>query len=408
MQKDFDLVIIGAGITGTSTLFNLLNDGYKGRILVLDMLDAIAESSTALGAGGFRNIWSTEINMRLTTYSISKFKTFKEDFGVSIGHEPNGYLFTYYAKPWQTIVNYRPEWDKTGVRVKLLKPEEIEKIIPGLKCKVDHIPQDLRDMIGFEDIVGGLLGEDCGYFDPTAIAKGYVEQAGRNFGGLFQVRLKTEVKRIVIEGERVAGVELADGTRIGCDKVLAANGSYVVPLLKESGLTGDDNLPINPVKRMLFITSLPNFGKWEHMPLTVIDRGIYFRFEAGNLLVGHARKDQAPGFDITPELAWYKEETNPYMQERIPGTEYCNVRSMWGGLYDDNYADHNAILGEHMHIKNLYLAVGFSGHGAMEGPAVGKCMSELIHQGEYKTIDATPLSMKRFKEKKLVLEKIVI
>lgn len=61
-----------------------------------------------------------------------------------------------------------------------------------------------------------------------------------------------------------------------------------------------------------------------------------------------------------------------------------------------------------MHIKNLYLAVGFSGHGAMEGPAVGKCMSELIHQGEYKTIDATPLSMKRFKEKKLVLEKIVI
>jgi glycine/D-amino acid oxidase-like deaminating enzyme len=81
---------------------------------------------------------------------------------------------------------------------------------------------------------------------------------------------------------------------------------------------------------------------------------------------------------------------------------------MWGGLYDDNYADHNAILGEHTRIKDLFLAVGFSGHGAMEGPAVGKCMSELIHQGQYRTIDAAPLSMKRFKENNLVLEKIVI
>lgn len=104
MQNQCDLVIIGAGITGTSILFNLLNDGYNGKILMLDRLDGIAEASTALGAGGCRNIWSTEINMQLTTYSINKFKTFKEDFGISIGYEPKGYLFTYYSKPWKRLL----------------------------------------------------------------------------------------------------------------------------------------------------------------------------------------------------------------------------------------------------------------------------------------------------------------
>ncbi len=408
MQQDFDLVIIGAGITGTSILFNLLNDGFKGRVLIIDKLDGIAEGSTALGAGGFRNIWSTEINMQLTTYSIGVFKTFKQDFGISIGYEPKGYLFTYYAQPWKTIVNFKPEWDRNGVRVKLLTPEEIEKIIPGLKTSVSHIPPDLREMIGFEEIVGGLFGEDCGYFDPTAIAKGYVEQAKKNFANQFELRLKTEVKRLLIKDERTIGIELTDRTQIHCEKVIAACGAWVVPLLKESGLEGDDNLPINPIKRMLFITNLPDFGNWENIPLTIIDKGIYFRFEAGNLLVGHANKSQAPGFDTTAELSWYKDETNPYMQERIPGTEYCNVKSMWAGLYDDNYKDHNAILGEHIRIKNLFLAVGFSGHGSMEGPAVGKCVSELINFGGYKTIDAACLSMRRFKEGNLVLEKIVI
>lgn len=408
MQNQCDLVIIGAGITGTSILFNLLNDGYNGKILMLDRLDGIAEASTALGAGGCRNIWSTEINMQLTTYSINKFKTFKEDFGISIGYEPKGYLFTYYSKPWETIVGYKPQWDKWGVRVKLVKPEEIEKIVPGLKTKTDHIPPDLREMIGFEDIAGGLFGEDCGYFDPTAIAKGYLEQARKNFSNLFELRLKTDAKRILMKDERISGIELSNGTRISCEKLVAACGAWIVPLFKESGLDGDDNLPIDPVKRMLFITNLPNHPGWDNIPLTIIDKGIYFRFEAGNLLVGHAKKDQSPGFDITPELAYYKEETNPYMQERIPGTEYCNVRSMWGGLYDINRLDHNAILGEHTRIRNLYLAVGFSGHGSMEGPAVGKCISEFINFGTYKTIDASSLSMKRLTENNLVLEKIVI
>jgi len=82
--------------------------------------------------------------------------------------------------------------------------------------------------------------------------------------------------------------------------------------------------------------------------------------------------------------------------------------SMWGGLYDTNAVDHNAVLGEHPHFRNLVFATGFSGHGAMEAPAAGLALAELIATGKYDTMDVTPLSIRRFWEGKPIHETIVI
>jgi len=96
------------------------------------------------------------------------------------------------------------------------------------------------------------------------------------------------------------------------------------------------------------------------------------------------------------------------MQERIPSASSCKLKSGWGGLYDTNVLDHNAIVGWHDNYKNLLLQVGYSGHGAMESPAVGLCLAELILFGAYRTIDCSPLRWSRFREGKLVKETIVI
>jgi glycine/D-amino acid oxidase-like deaminating enzyme len=408
VRKDYDLVIVGGGIIGASTLFNLLNDGYSSRIRLFERLDAVAQASTALSAGGCRNLWSTEINQRLTTYSINKFRRFKEEIGRSIGFEPCGYLFTFYEGEWQRIVEYKPNWDRVGVRSRLLSPKEVERLVPGLITGVEHIDPEIRELAGLEPIVGGLFGEDCGTFDPTAVAQAYFEQVRENFGDRAQVTLRTEVARLVIKADQVLGVELTSGEIVGADKVLVAAGAYSGQLLERSELSEADNLPIHPLKRMLFVANLPETPGFDSIPMTIIDKGIYFRFEAGNLLIGRAKPDQVPGFDTTPEPNYYKEEVNPYMQERIPGTEHCNIKNLWGGLYCDNYLDHNAIVGAHSRIKGLYLATGFSGHGVMEAPAIGKGLSELINFGEYRTIDLSVLSMDRFKNNQLVLETIVI
>jgi FAD-dependent oxidoreductase domain-containing protein 1 len=99
---------------------------------------------------------------------------------------------------------------------------------------------------------------------------------------------------------------------------------------------------------------------------------------------------------------------NQVMQERIPSTAVCKLKSGWASLYDTTTADHNAIAGWHANHAGLLLQVGYSGHGAMESPAVGIGLAELVITGSYRTVDCTPLRWSRFREGNLIVEKIVI
>jgi glycine/D-amino acid oxidase-like deaminating enzyme len=65
-------------------------------------------------------------------------------------------------------------------------------------------------------------------------------------------------------------------------------------------------------------------------------------------------------------------------------------------------------VGWHGNHPGLLLQVGYSGHGAMESPAVGISLAELVITGRYQTIDLTPLRWSRFREGELVKETIVI
>ena len=48
------------------------------------------------------------------------------------------------------------------------------------------------------------------------------------------------------------------------------------------------------------------------------------------------------------------------------------------------------------------------GHGAMQAPATGKALSELIRLGRYETVDGAPLDFLRFEENRFLAEASVI
>lgn len=47
------------------------------------------------------------------------------------------------------------------------------------------------------------------------------------------------------------------------------------------------------------------------------------------------------------------------------------------------------------HLDNFYLACGFSGHGLMHAPAVGRALAELIVKGRFETIDLSRMGYQR-------------
>jgi glycine/D-amino acid oxidase-like deaminating enzyme len=407
-MPDFDLIIIGGGIIGGSTLYHLGQLGYTGRVLVLEREDALSKGSTALSAGGFRNIWTTPINMRLTSYSIRKLASFREELNWPIGFDQRGYLFCQYEENFESARTFGREWEKNGVRIEFLDAREVEKKVPGLVAGIDHIDPDVNEVLQMKPIAGGVFGPDCGSFDPSAAAQGYFERGLEALSGRAELRLRTPVKSLRLTGGAYRGVELEDGTILESEKLLIAAGAWTNQLLELGGLKGEDLPPVVPLKRMLFITNFPPIEGFDRIPMTIIDDGIYFRPEGPNLLIGRADPNTPPGFDISADAQYYEEKINYVMQERIPGMERCRLMSMWGGLYDTNEKDHNAVFGSHPHVTGLHFATGFSGHGAMEAPAAGLALAELLHYGEYRTLDCTPLSIRRFWENQPIHETIVI
>ncbi|MGM9966281.1 MAG: FAD-binding oxidoreductase, partial [Rummeliibacillus sp.] len=62
----------------------------------------------------------------------------------------------------------------------------------------------------------------------------------------------------------------------------------------------------------------------------------------------------------------------------------------------------------HPTMQGYYMALGFSGHGMQQAPAVGQGLAELIHLGKYENLDLHPLRFERFAENDLVLEDAIV
>jgi len=78
----------------------------------------------------------------------------------------------------------------------------------------------------------------------------------------------------------------------------------------------------------------------------------------------------------------------------LPLLEDTGIIRGQAGLHEDT-PDANAIIGKVPDVDGLYVSCGFSGHGFMHSPAVGRLMAELILSGK-STPDISSLAPERF------------
>ena len=100
-------------------------------------------------------------------------------------------------------------------------------------------------------------------------------------------------------------------------------------------------------------------------------------------------KDTEIDHPLFDELIW------PALASRVPAFEAIKPTGAWCCHYDYNTLDENLIIGRTPAYGNFYLAVGFSGHGLQQSPAVGRALSELVTFGEYRTIDLSRFGYER-------------
>src|ERR1043165_7630874 len=88
-----DVVIIGAGIVGSSIAYHLTAGGCRN-VLVLERESAQGKGSTGKSMGGVRAQFTTPVNIQMSLYSIPFYADFEERTGgYESGYRAQGYLF---------------------------------------------------------------------------------------------------------------------------------------------------------------------------------------------------------------------------------------------------------------------------------------------------------------------------
>jgi glycine/D-amino acid oxidase-like deaminating enzyme len=386
----FDVVIIGGGIIGSSIAYHLANDGFNGRIAVFEKDPTYEFSSTTLSAGGIREQFSTEVNIRISQYSIEFYEKFDEVMAVNeekahADFRQRGYLFLADENNWSLIKNHFQLQKSLGARVELLSIEETLKRIPHLDP---------------EGLVGASFGQRDGYLDPYGTLQGFIKKS-RSLGVHY---VYDEITEILKEGRRVTGVVTRKGDRYNAGVIVNAAGPWAAEVGRMAGV----NLPVDAVRRMVFVFQPSETFDYD-LPLVIDVSGLYFRHETGKVIMtGKSILNEPPGFNFKVDNSFFNQIMWPILADRIPVFDRLKLIKGWAGLYEINRLDSNALLGAHPELEGFYMAIGFSGHGFQQAPAVGKAMSERIRLGRYETIDVSPLHYDRALTGRLVIEEEVV
>jgi glycine/D-amino acid oxidase-like deaminating enzyme len=73
LKNIYDITVIGGGIIGSSIAYNLANDGFDGKILVIEKDPSYEFASTSLSAGGVREQFSLPKNIKISQYGLNIF-----------------------------------------------------------------------------------------------------------------------------------------------------------------------------------------------------------------------------------------------------------------------------------------------------------------------------------------------
>lgn len=384
MSSHADILIIGGGVIGSSIAYNLLNDGFTGKIVVFEKDGLYEFASTPRSAGGFRQLYTTVINMQLSKYSLQIYKDFSKNMSIDgdaaeIDFKQRGYLFLATDQMMSRFEKHLKLQNQNGIHSQLLEGPSLLNIIPELNI---------------DDIAGGLYCSESGYLDPYSVMLGYVKYA-KKLGAEY---VYDEVDSLITETGKVKGIKLADGREYHAPVVVNCAGAWASILGDKAGLP----LPVVPLPRQIFQFDIKEPLK-NYLPLTMDPTGVYFRHEGEKFISGYAEEIE-PGISFKWRRSAFEEHIWPVLANRIKNFEHAKIERGWSGLYDFNTEDHNAILGEYPSMKGYYVAFGFTGHGMQQAPAVGKCLSELIRTGKYGTLDLSPLRVERFAEKDLIIE----
>jgi sarcosine oxidase, subunit beta len=371
-----DIVILGAGVIGASIAFHLAKR-KAGKIVVVDK-SHVGQGGSGRSSALIRMHYSYPPEVQLALVSLRMFEHWADEVGGEGDFRKTGFVRIVHPGEGERLKQNVEMQSKLGVNVKLIDRVDLKQLEPD--WAVDEV-----ELAAYEP--------DSGYGDGAGVANDFLARA-RDLGVTYLSKTESSLR---IENGRIRGISSSQG-EISAPVVVAATGPWTRPLFQKSGL----DLPIETEFHQVAI--LKNAPDMKGGGCACIDSvsATYFRSDAHDkFLIGDFYGQRGADPDNFPQRAadHELEEIIERASRRVPKLENAEVMRGVTGVYDMT-PDSRPLLGEIPGVSGLHVSAGFSGMGFKISPAIGLVMSELLLDGQGKTVDISSFSPTRFTEGK--------
>ncbi|XP_011197798.2 FAD-dependent oxidoreductase domain-containing protein 1 [Bactrocera dorsalis] len=403
-QTHCDILIIGGGGVGSAAAYWLKKKARQGLNVVViekDFSHLNTRNCLTLPTGGLHQQFLLPENIEMSLYGAEFMRNAKEELGVDVRFDPHGYLTLASAENAETLKTMSKIQNEFGARTEILTPERLKVKFPWLNI---------------EDVAIGCQGlEKHGWFDSSSLLLGLRSKAmeyGAHFiqSELIDFKFQNQPD-VVIEGGSTTStynalekaiVKMPNGETRSikfsiCVLAAGTSSEKIAKLAKIGTSSGILKIPLPITQRNNYAymfnsddINTPGIGT----PCVVDLSGVYFRRDGltGNYVTGFSAFTNA---ENGPSENNFENNILPYLMRRMKMSKKPKVIDAWEYSYEYNVFDENGIIGPHAYYNNLYIASGFSGYGLQQSPAVGRAISELIIDAQFRTIDLSRLGFDR-------------
>ncbi len=388
----FDAVVIGAGVIGAATAFELSKRGR--RVLCVDKLQAAGFGSTVNSCAIVRFTYSTYAGVALAYEGLQYWLDWPQYLGADdelglIEYKQCG--MASLKDPGAHYLKVLPHFDAIGVQYEDWSTEELCRRMPILDPGLFGPPKRPDDpnfwADASEQLPGAIFTPEAGYVSDPQLTTHNLQRAAEAAGAQF--RFGTTVTAIRKGDDRVQGVTLDASSDVDAPVVVNVAGPHSFVINKMAGVYDSMNIKTRALRHEVHHTPGPSEFDFEHDGFNVADddNGIYFRPETSNhILIGSTDphcdpQDWVDPDDYDQQLSAEQWEAQVLrLNRRLPSVGVPHNRKGVVDLYD--VSDDWIPIYDRTDLDGFYVAIGTSGNQFKNAGVAGHCMAELIEAVE--------------------------
>ena len=372
LVRNTDVLIIGGGIAGIQTLYQLILSGVTNTYLVEEATVGYHASGRSSGQMVLRG------NKLFHEMPEKDGKEYLEFISENNRRFLNGLRNSRFDSDLRQTGGLRLAINEQELERIQKECEFINKHKPDLHCKM-LTAEEVAAIVPDSRFAGGMYLPTEASFNPYKVTNGVrelTEQKGN------RVLTSTQVDGVTQNDDGSFSVSIRHKGTIKTKKIVYCTNAYtpeLVPELKDI---------LTPFRGQMVATNILSdevLGVFPAMSITCNDCSEYFRLHAGRLLLGGQRSDvrgQQLGIiddgEISPSVY---EKLRSFMCQYLPVLDQNDVKlsHTWSGIMCQT-PDGLPLVGQIS--PNAYIAAGFNGYGFAHAVQAAMIIKDLIKDGK--------------------------